>query len=85
MYYNICMIHVWHWFLDFIGVNNTYNSFSTRMYNFWSGFGGNISILALIGAIVGLYRHNLKRIEKIRPFDIVKTPLNLVHKKDKTE
>lgn len=80
MYYNVRMIHIWHWFLDFIGVNNTYNSFSTHMYNFWSGFGGNISVLALIGAIIGIYRHNLKRLEKINPINIVKAPMNLVHK-----
>jgi len=69
-------IHLVHWFLDFIGVHNGENLFSTRMYNFWSGFGGNISVLALLGTILGVYRHNVKRVEKLNP-------LNLVHKKDK--
>lgn len=77
--YTTAMIHtILHWIADFIGINNGYNDFSTHMYNFWSGFGGNISILALIGAIVGVYRHNLKRLEKLNP-------LNFVHKKDKAE
>jgi hypothetical protein len=69
-------IHFLHWFLDFIGVNNTYDSFSTHMYNFWSGFGGNISVLALIGTVFGVYRHNTKRLE-------ILNPLQYVHKKDK--
>lgn len=64
-----------HWFLDFLGVNNTYNAFSTHMYNFWSGFGANISLLAVSGAVVGVYRHNLKRLNSINP-------INLVHKKE---
>jgi hypothetical protein len=48
------------------------------MYNFWSGFGGNISILALIGTVFGVYRHHSKRLN-------VMNPLNLVHKKPKDE
>ena len=56
-----------HWFLDFIGVNNGQNAFSTHMYNFWSGFGGNISVLALGGAVIGVYRHNLRRLARLSP------------------
>jgi hypothetical protein len=67
-----------------MGINNTYNSFSTHMYNFWSGFGGNISILALLTTVLGVYRNNVKRIEK-RTIDIVKAPINLVNHKDKPE
>ena len=67
-----------HWFVNFIGVNNGENDFSTHMYNFWSGFGGNISVLALIGTVFGVYRHNLKRLEALNP-------LQLVHKKPKTK
>jgi hypothetical protein len=77
--------HIWNWILDFMGVNNTYNSFSTHMYNFWSGFGGNISVLALLGAIIGIYRHNLKRLEKLNPMNIVKVPMNFVHKAEEKE
>ncbi len=69
-------IHLIHWFLDFIGVHNGEDVFSTRMYNFWSGFGSNISALALMGTVFGVYRHSLKRFNTINP-------LNLVHKKDK--
>ena len=70
-------IHIIHWFLDFIGVHNGENKFSTEMYNFWSGFGGNISVLALIGTVFGVYRHNLKHLDKAM------NPLNIVHKKKK--
>jgi hypothetical protein len=61
---------VWHWILDFIGVNNGENVFSTRMYNFWSGFGGNISVLALGGAVFGVYRHNIKRLARLSPIHV---------------
>jgi hypothetical protein len=76
-------IHIIHWLLDFIGVHNGENQFSTRMYNFWSGFGGNISVLALLGTILGVYRHNLQRLEKIHPMTIVKSPIHLGRKEDK--
>lgn len=85
------MADVLQWLMDFIGVNNTYNDFSTHMYNFWSGFGGNISILALIGAILGVYRHHLKRLSKLNalnPLNIVRSnPLNHIggNKKDKDQ
>lgn len=71
-------IDILNWFINFIGVKNGENVFSTRMYNFWSGFGGNISILALVASILGIYRHNLKRLEKLNP-------LTYVHKKEKTD
>jgi hypothetical protein len=74
-------IHLIHWFINFIGVNNGENAFSTHMYNFWSGFGGNISILALIGTVFGVYRHNLSRIDK--RLEAMNPLRHLVHKKDK--
>jgi hypothetical protein len=61
------MDQIGHWLLDFIGVNNGEDSFSTHMYNFWSGFGGNISVLALGGTLIGVYRHNLRRLAKLNP------------------
>jgi hypothetical protein len=64
------------WLTNFIGVNNGYNDFSTHMYNFWSGFGGNISILALIAAVLGIYRHNLKRLEKLNPLHYMQHKLH---------
>ena len=72
-------IHFIHWFLNFIGVHNGENKFSTEMYNFWSGFGGNISVLALLGTVFGMYRHNIKRVEQ------AVNPLNLVSKKVKNK
>lgn len=65
-------IHLIHWLMNFLGVNNTYNEFSTKMYNFWSGFGANISLLAVSGAIVGVYHHSLKRFERINPVNLVR-------------
>lgn len=77
--------HIIHWIADFLGINNTYDSFSTHMYNFWSGFGGNVSILALAGAIVAIYRHHRKTIEALNPINIVREPLKLIRKKDQSK
>ena len=46
---------VWHWFLNFFGINNL----SGYGYGFWSGIGSDIGEFALIGAIIAVYRkHN---------------------------
>jgi hypothetical protein len=79
------MNEAWTWLLNFTGVNNGDNSFATHMYNFWSGFGGSISIFALLGAVVGLYRHNLKRIETLKAVEMFKQPLNIMQKKIEDE
>lgn len=50
------MHHLLTWLLDFTGVNYGQNNFATHMYNFWSGFGADITEFALIGALVTLYR-----------------------------
>lgn len=69
-----------------MGVHNGENPFATHMYNFWSGFGGNISILALIGALIAIYRRHTKYLKNlVHPMNIVKAPLNLVHKKEDEE
>jgi len=60
------MAHIWHWILNFTGINYGQNSFATHMYNFWSGFGGDITEFALIGTIITIYRHHLKRISLSR-------------------
>jgi hypothetical protein len=46
---------VWHWILNFFGINNL----SGYGYGFWSGIGSDLGEFALIGAVVALYRkHN---------------------------
>lgn len=43
------------WLLHLIGVDNE----AGRWYAFWSGFGSDISELAIVGAVVGGYKkHN---------------------------
>jgi hypothetical protein len=54
------MIHIWHWILNFTGINYGQNSFATHMYNFWSGFGGDITEFAIVGTLITIYRHHLK-------------------------
>ncbi|MEO6513923.1 MAG: hypothetical protein ABIR37_04535 [Candidatus Saccharimonadales bacterium] len=78
-------IYFWQWVTDFLGVNNGDNSFSTHMYNFWSGFGGNVSILALAGVLVALYRHYHKYLHSINPVNIMKAPLDKFVNKNKDE
>jgi hypothetical protein len=74
------MHEVWNWILNFAGVNNGDNSFSTHMYSFWSGFGGNVSILALIGTLIAIYRRSSKKLKKLEALN----PLNFVHLHDKS-
>ncbi len=76
-------LHFFHWLMNFLGVNNGENPFATHMYNFWSGFGGNVSVLALIGTLVALYRHHRKNLTAINPINIIRDPLSIVRKKDK--
>ncbi len=75
-------IHFWQWLTDFLGVNNGDNAFSTHMYNFWSGFGGNVSVLALAGVLLGLYRHYHKYLRSLNPINIARKPIEIIHKKD---
>jgi hypothetical protein len=70
------MIHIWHWLLDFMGVNNTYNTFSTHMYNFWSGFGGGIIQFSLLGALVAIYRRYSARAKLLEA--AIKKPLTVI-------
>jgi hypothetical protein len=76
------MHEVWHWILNFTGVSNGDNSFGTHMYNFWSGFGGNISVLALIGTLIALYKRSSKKLQKLQVLNSL-NPLNLVHSNEK--
>jgi hypothetical protein len=69
-------IHLIHWLANFIGINDGQNKFSTQMYNFWSGFGGNISILAVAGTTFGVYRQHAKHLSTINL-------LHHIHKKQK--
>jgi hypothetical protein len=57
----------WQWLMDFVGVNNGENAFATHMYNFWSGFGGNVSVLAVLGAGLGAYRHHVRQVAALNP------------------
>jgi hypothetical protein len=77
-------IHFWHWVIDFLGVNNGDNAFSTHMYNFWSGFGGNVSILALAGVLLAIYRHYHKYLRSLNPVSFMRAPIEkLVNKRNK--
>jgi hypothetical protein len=72
------MHEIWTWILNFTGVNNGDNSFGTHMYNFWSGFGGNVSILALIGILIAIYKRTSKKLKKLEGIQNL-NPLHLVH------
>lgn len=69
------MLHFWNWILDFTGINYGQNSFATHMYNFWSGFGGDLTEFALLSAVIAVYRRhvNASRIINGRILDIIHT------------
>jgi len=77
--------HIWHWLLDFMGVNFGQNPFSTHMYNFWSGFGGDITEFAIIGTIIAIYRNHIKNTRVLNSVlkDVVRGKDVILHKKDK--
>jgi len=82
------MMHIWHWILDFLGVNNTYDSFSTHMYNFWSGFGGGLVQFSLLGVLLAIYHRSATRLKSIettirKPIEKIET--RMVDKHDKPE
>jgi hypothetical protein len=54
------MISLWHWILNFTGVNDGQNAFATHMYNFWSGFGGDLAEFVLLGALITIYRKYIR-------------------------
>lgn len=45
---------LFHWFLTVTGSNNT----SGTWYGFWSGFGSDLTEFALLGTVIGLFRHH---------------------------
>jgi hypothetical protein len=73
------MIDFWHWILNFTGVNLGQDAFATHMYNFWSGFGSDITEFALVGTLIAIYKHHLKN-SKILNSRL----LNILHKKDES-
>jgi hypothetical protein len=75
------MHDTWIWILNFTGVNNGDNAFSTHMYNFWSGFGGNVSILALLGTLIAIYKRSSKKLKRLEALN----PLHLVHLHEKSQ
>ena len=62
-----------------MGVNNTYNSFSTHMYNFWSGFGGGIIQFSLLGALVAIYHRSAARAKALEA--AIKKPLTIIEER----
>jgi hypothetical protein len=64
------MAHIWYWLENFMGVHFGQNSFSTHMYNFWSGFGSDITEFAIVGTILTVYRQHLK--DRVNILNLVK-------------
>lgn len=59
-------VHLWWWFQHFTGVDAP----GSRTYNFWSGFGSDLSEFALVGVIIkGLTmytRHHREHMAELR-------------------
>lgn len=68
------MEHIWQFFLNVTGINDSQNAFATHMYNFWSGFGSDLAEFAIIGSVIALYRSHAKQLRLMR-IDEMKTKL----------
>jgi hypothetical protein len=51
--------------MNFFGIHYGQNTFSTHMYNFWSGFGSDITEFAIIGTLISIYRHHVKGMREL--------------------
>lgn len=72
-----------HAILDFIGVNSGDSSYATHMYNFWSGFGSDLTEFAIIGSLIGIYRHHncsIKGCPRIAHHNVDGTKFRTCHK-----
>ncbi|HEX4775057.1 MAG TPA: hypothetical protein VH234_06090 [Candidatus Saccharimonadales bacterium] len=79
------MAHIWHWLMDFMGVNFGQDAFSTHMYNFWSGIGGDITEFAIIGTLVAIYRNHVQNTRVLDTVlkDMARGKDVILHRKDK--
>lgn len=74
------IVHLWWWFQKVTGTDNT----SGRPYGFWSGFGSDLSEIALIVGGITLYKHHncaVKRCPRIarKHWSVKGTPLRTCH------
>jgi hypothetical protein len=52
--YRMFIVHFWWWLQHVTGSDNV----SGRAYGFFSGFGSDLTEIAIIGSLIGLYRHH---------------------------
>lgn len=77
---------IWHWFLNFTGINIPSNG--SKWYNFWSGFGSDLGEIAILGSLLGLYRHHnctVKGCWRIGHHAVDGTPYKTCHKHTTTD
>jgi hypothetical protein len=46
-----------HWLMVHLSQESGSSNSASRAYNFWSGFGGDIAELALLGGVIQIFRH----------------------------
>jgi hypothetical protein len=75
------MEHILQWVLNFTGIDYGQNKFATHMYNFWSGFGGDIAEFALIGTLLTIYRDHINRVKRshIASLIHIPSPKDIIH------
>lgn len=73
------MNHLWAWFLELTGSQTS----SSKAYNFWSGFGGDVAILgSILAAPILLWRHHncgVKRCWRLSKHDYTDPENGIVH------
>lgn len=66
-------------FLNWTGASNT----SGTTYGFWSGFGSDLAEFAILGSLIGVYRHHnctVKRCPRIGKHPVDGTPYKTCHR-----
>jgi hypothetical protein len=72
---------IWHWILNVTGT--VIPMTGSKWYNFWSGFGSDLGEIAIIGSLIGLYKHHnctVKGCPRIGHHPVDGTPYMTCHK-----
>jgi hypothetical protein len=75
------ILSIWHWFQNFTGTNIPTSG--SKWYNFWSGFGSDFGELAILGSLLGLYKHHdcaMKGCLRVGHHSVDGTPYITCHK-----
>lgn len=73
------LMHFWHWLAIHTGSENEPGIY----YGFWSGFGSDIGEVAILGGVLGVFKHHnchVKRCWRLGRFAVAGTPYKVCHR-----